>query len=117
MAPVVFELDRLDVTRLAQIPRGWPADNVANTLELKAEGHSVEGGTIQIAGQLIGDGDVAQETHQVMRNMEAVLAAAGLDVDLGLSYNVFETRADGQYLRELKLALIRPATFEPELDL
>lgn len=47
----------------------------------------------------------------------AALAAAGLDVDLGLSYNVFETRADGQYLRELKLALIRPATFEPELDL
>lgn len=28
-------------------------------------------------GQLIGDGDVAQETHQVMRNMEAVLQAAG----------------------------------------
>jgi hypothetical protein len=52
-AEYTFELDRLDVTRLAQIPRGWPADNVANTLELKAEGHSVEGGTIQIAGQLI----------------------------------------------------------------
>lgn len=29
-------------------------------------------------GQLVGDGDVAQETHQVMRNIEAVLAAAGL---------------------------------------
>lgn len=28
-------------------------------------------------GQLIGDGDVAQETHQVMRNLEAVLQAAG----------------------------------------
>ncbi len=29
-------------------------------------------------GQLVGDGDVAAETHQVMRNMQAVLAAAGL---------------------------------------
>lgn len=29
-------------------------------------------------GQLVGNGDVAQETHQVMRNLEAVLAAAGL---------------------------------------
>ncbi|SHK15122.1 RidA family protein [Hymenobacter psychrotolerans] len=29
-------------------------------------------------GQLVGDGDVAQETHQVMRNMQAVLQAAGL---------------------------------------
>ncbi|GAB3230249.1 RidA family protein [Hymenobacter seoulensis] len=28
-------------------------------------------------GQLVGDGDVAQETHQVMRNIEAVLQAAG----------------------------------------
>jgi 2-iminobutanoate/2-iminopropanoate deaminase len=29
-------------------------------------------------GQLVGDGDVAQETHQVMRNLQAVLEAAGL---------------------------------------
>jgi len=29
-------------------------------------------------GQLVGDGDVNQETHQVMRNMQAVLQAAGL---------------------------------------
>ncbi|GAB2797397.1 2-iminobutanoate/2-iminopropanoate deaminase [Hymenobacter luteus] len=28
-------------------------------------------------GQLVGDGDVAQETHQVMRNLQAVLEAAG----------------------------------------
>lgn len=28
-------------------------------------------------GQLVGNGDVAQETHQVMRNIEAVLQAAG----------------------------------------
>jgi len=30
------------------------------------------------SGQLVGSGDVAQETHQVMRNLQAVLAAAGL---------------------------------------
>lgn len=29
-------------------------------------------------GQLAGNGDVAAETHQVMRNLQAVLAAAGL---------------------------------------
>ena len=28
-------------------------------------------------GQLVGGGDVAAETHQVMRNLEAVLTAAG----------------------------------------
>lgn len=28
-------------------------------------------------GQLVGDGDVAAETHQVMRNLQAVLGAAG----------------------------------------
>lgn len=33
---------------------------------------------LDAAGQLIGDGDVAAETHQVMRNLQAVLGAAGL---------------------------------------
>jgi uncharacterized protein len=47
----------------------------------------------------------------------AALHAAGLELELGLSYNVLETRADGQYLRELKLDLIRPATFDFEHDL
>jgi 2-iminobutanoate/2-iminopropanoate deaminase len=28
-------------------------------------------------GQLVGSGDVRQETHQVMRNLDAVLRAAG----------------------------------------
>ncbi len=46
----------------------------------------------------------------------AALRAAGLDVELGLSFNILEARADGQYLRELKLALIRPATFDCEHD-
>jgi 2-iminobutanoate/2-iminopropanoate deaminase len=29
-------------------------------------------------GQLVGDGDVAAQTHQVLKNLTAVLAAAGL---------------------------------------
>ncbi|WP_375436203.1 RidA family protein [uncultured Hymenobacter sp.] len=29
-------------------------------------------------GQLVGNGDVVEETHQVMRNLQAVLEAAGL---------------------------------------
>jgi hypothetical protein len=47
----------------------------------------------------------------------AALRAAGLDVELGLSFNIMETRADGQYLRELKLALIRPESFRSDQDL
>ncbi|MBC6700371.1 RidA family protein [Hymenobacter sp. BT190] len=31
-----------------------------------------------VTGQVVGGGDVAQETHQVMRNLQAVLQAAGL---------------------------------------
>jgi len=33
---------------------------------------------LDTAGQLVGDGDVAAQTHQVMRNLQAVLKAAGL---------------------------------------
>ncbi|SEU01543.1 RidA family protein [Hymenobacter actinosclerus] len=47
------------------------------------------GGTVYVSGQialdpatgqLVGDGDVAAETHQVMRNLQAVLTAAGLSM-------------------------------------
>jgi len=47
------------------------------------------GGTVYVSGQialdpatgqLVGDGDVAAETHQVMRNLQAVLMAAGLSM-------------------------------------
>jgi 2-iminobutanoate/2-iminopropanoate deaminase len=33
---------------------------------------------LSAAGQLVGEGDVAAQTHQVLRNLTAVLAAAGL---------------------------------------
>ena len=36
----------------------------------------------------------------------------GLNVEVGLSYNVFETRQGEPYLRELKLSLVKPETFD-----
>ena len=33
---------------------------------------------LSAGGQLVGEGDVAAQTHQVLRNLTAVLAAAGL---------------------------------------
>jgi 2-iminobutanoate/2-iminopropanoate deaminase len=33
---------------------------------------------LNAAGQLVGAGDVTAQTHQVLRNLQAVLAAAGL---------------------------------------
>jgi 2-iminobutanoate/2-iminopropanoate deaminase len=33
---------------------------------------------LDAAGQLVGEGDVTAQTHQVLRNLTAVLAAAGL---------------------------------------
>lgn len=40
----------------------------------------------------------------------------GLNVEVGLSYNVLETRQDEQYLRELKLAVVQPETFDLTRD-
>jgi hypothetical protein len=60
-----------------------------------------------------GDDGLCLELHP---SQVPALRAARLDVDLALSFNVFETRSDGEYLRELKLALIRPDTFDPEAD-
>jgi uncharacterized protein len=61
----------------------------------------------------VSDDESCLELHV---SQVAALRAAGLDVELGLSFNVMETRADGQYLRELKLALIRPNCFCIEQD-
>jgi len=35
---------------------------------------------LDASGQLVGEGDVAAQTHQVLRNLTAVLAAAGMAV-------------------------------------
>ncbi|MBG8554506.1 RidA family protein [Hymenobacter guriensis] len=40
-------------------------------------------------GQLVGNGDVAQETHQVMRNLQAVLHAAGLTLRHVVKCSIF----------------------------
>ncbi|RSK37667.1 RidA family protein [Hymenobacter metallilatus] len=40
-------------------------------------------------GQLVGEGDVAQQTHQVMRNLQAVLAAAGLTLRNTVKCSIF----------------------------
>ena len=46
-----------------------------------------------------------------------VTALRGLDMEVGVSYNVLEARDDGQYLRELKVDLTYPETFDPATDL
>ncbi|MBT9392260.1 RidA family protein [Hymenobacter sp. NST-14] len=40
-------------------------------------------------GQLVGGGDVAAETHQVMRNLQAVLGAAGLTLRHVVKCSIF----------------------------
>jgi 2-iminobutanoate/2-iminopropanoate deaminase len=40
-------------------------------------------------GQLVGDGDVAAQTHQVLKNLTAVLAAAGLGLPDVVKCSIF----------------------------
>jgi 2-iminobutanoate/2-iminopropanoate deaminase len=40
-------------------------------------------------GSLVGGGDVRQETHQVMRNLEAVLRAAGVSLAAVLKTTIY----------------------------
>ena len=62
----------------------------------------VHGGVVYVAGQvpldpasgaLVGEGDVAAQTEQALRNVAAVLAAAGSGLDRVLSMTVFVTDA------------------------
>ncbi len=41
------------------------------------------------AGQMVGDGDVANETHQALSNLQAVLEAAGAGLDTVIKTTVF----------------------------
>jgi pyruvate formate-lyase activating enzyme-like uncharacterized protein len=45
-----------------------------------------------------------------------IAALKGLDVEVGISYNVMEAREDAQYLRELKVALAHPESFDLARD-
>lgn len=56
------------------------------------------GNTVYVSGQialdaqtdqLVGNGDVAEETHQVMRNLQAVLEAAGLTLQDVVKCSIF----------------------------
>lgn len=44
---------------------------------------------LDAAGQLVGSGDVAAQTHQVLRNLTAVLAAAGLSLSDVVKCSIF----------------------------
>ena len=63
----------------------------------------VHGGLVYVAGQLpldpatgevVGAGDIAAQTEQVLRNVEAVLRAANSGLDRLLSVTVFVTGRD-----------------------
>jgi 2-iminobutanoate/2-iminopropanoate deaminase len=45
--------------------------------------------SLSAAGQLVGEGDVAAQTHQVLRNLTAVLAAAGLSLTDVVKCSIF----------------------------
>ncbi len=57
------------------------------------------------------------EYHYVEFPVDKIKALEGLDLQVGLSTNVMEDREDGEYLRELKVDLTTPETFEPWRDL
>jgi 2-iminobutanoate/2-iminopropanoate deaminase len=44
---------------------------------------------LDASGQLVGEGDVAAQTHQVLRNLKAVLAAAGMAVTDVVKCSIF----------------------------
>ncbi len=64
-----------------------------------------------------GAPDVQEEPGCLIFPARHIEALRGLDLEIGLSFNVMEPRADGQYLRELKIALAHPATFSFEQDI
>lgn len=47
----------------------------------------------------------------------AIRHLEGLDVELGVSTKVMEADAESLRLREVKVELVRPATFDPEVDI
>jgi 2-iminobutanoate/2-iminopropanoate deaminase len=44
---------------------------------------------LSAAGQLVGEGDVSAQTHQVLQNLTAVLAAAGLQLTDVVKCSIF----------------------------
>ncbi len=50
-------------------------------------------------------------------HVSQIAALRDLDVEIGLSTSTFETREDGDYLRELKVDLTTPQTFDLDRDI
>lgn len=48
-----IEMTSIDVARLAQLPDNWPRSSVANSLRIEGTMHLVEGGDLDIEGDLI----------------------------------------------------------------
>jgi pyruvate formate-lyase activating enzyme-like uncharacterized protein len=66
-----------------------------------------------------GAPNVYQDTeHEYIEfHPQYIPALRALEIDLALSYNVVEHRAGGQVIREISVDLVRPADFEPDIDL
>ena len=62
----------------------------------------------------LADFNEAQQCLELHPSQAAALK--GLDLELGLSFNIVEQRESGQVLRELKLALASPSDFDPHRD-
>ncbi|MCE9573260.1 MAG: translocation/assembly module TamB [Deltaproteobacteria bacterium] len=48
----IIPLDRFQLDRLAQLPRKWPRDSLANSLEIAATAHTPEGADISLRGDI-----------------------------------------------------------------
>jgi len=60
---------------------------------------------------------VNDDYHFLEFHVEKIEALAKLDIEVGISYNVMETRDDGSYLRELRLDVTSPQEFDRKLDI
>ncbi len=59
---------------------------------------------------------INREHRFIEFHVSQIEALQGLDIEVGISSSVMETREDGQYLRELKVDLTYPEVFDFETD-
>jgi pyruvate formate-lyase activating enzyme-like uncharacterized protein len=62
------------------------------------------------------DAEKSTQPRYLAFHVSQIEALSDLDVEIGLSTSTFERRADGEYLRELKVDLTTPQTFELARD-
>lgn len=70
------------------------------------------GSDIKKAGKILGRGEYGQEDECIIFHPAEIPKLKGLDVEIGLSFNVIDQDEDGEYLRELKLSLVQPDRFD-----